>query len=577
MTDGDGDWVDGTLSISVDDDTPVVMSNEVAYLDDDALAGGNAGGVGDQSPDTVNATGTLGHAFGADGAGSVSWLTGGAPTGFSYEASGSDLLVKQGATTVMTLTLDAATGAYSVVQNAAILHEAGSDENDQSFTVSYRVTDGDGDWVDGTLSISVDDDTPVVNAVTSVTYPNTDNPVPGASGIFDYSIGADNRTTFSSVDSDFLMFRLTGHVGVNSITNSSITWMSETTTDAVFRVEFDYQPNEASTLTDHASGTLSFDKVAGTYSFALDQPIEGYSIQTTSSALAFTGYELNSTLIDKTQPLVSVAMLSDSLYAQFVGFAEPGGGTGTNNLQSVGVDSNVNQYVNGELFTQASSYVSISNVANGVAGDTIQKGEVLDFDLFTYNPQGFVNQPPDEFASTLFLKFDGINSEDLVVILKLKDEVTSEQTTKALIIDNSDILRIGNPMTADYRIVLDNNDGAVIIESNDFNAAGENYSIIGAQVLVSTEGINGTGINFNTATGAAGGSSASQSFGSATTDNDVIKISDIGIVTQSSTTPNADLHIDLAVLDADTDASATQTIDIYLTGQSTMSMMEQTV
>ena len=577
MTDGDGDWVDGTLSISVDDDTPVVMSNEVAYLDDDALAGGNAGGVGDQSPDTVNATGTLGHAFGADGAGSVSWLTGGAPTGFSYEASGSDLLVKQGATTVMTLTLDAATGAYSVVQNAAILHEAGSDENDQSFTVSYRVTDGDGDWVDGTLSISVDDDTPVVNAVTSVTYPNADNPVPGASGIFDYSIGADDRTTFSSVDSDFLMFRLTGHVGVNSITNSSIAWMSESSTEAVFRVEFDYQPNEASTLTDHAAGTLSFDKVAGTYSFALDQPIEGYSIQTTSSALAFTGYELNSALIDKTQPLVSVAMLSDSLYAQFIGYAETGGGTGANNLQSVGIDSNVNQYVDGELFTQAISYVSISNVANGVAGDTIQKGEVLDFDLFTYNPQGFVNQPPDEFASTLFLKFDGINSEDLVVILKLKDEVTSQQTTKALIIDNADILRIGNPMTADYRIVLDNNDGAVIIESNDYNAAGENYSIVGAQVLVSTEGISGTGINFNTATGPTGGSSSSQSFGSSTTDNDVIKISDIGIVTQSSTTPNADLHIDLAVLDADTDASATQTIDIYLTGQSTMSMMEQTV
>ncbi len=437
------------------------------------------------------------------------------------------------------------------------------------------MTDGDGDWVDGTLSISVDDDTPVVSEVSSVTYPNSDNPVPGASGIFDYSIGADARTAFSSVDSDFLMFRLTGQVGVNSITNSSILWISEDSGQATFRVSFDYQPSESSTLTNHAEGTLSFNKIEGTYDFALDEPIEGYSIKTTSSALAFTGYELNSATVDKTQPLVSVAMLSDSLYAQFIGFAETGGGTGVNNLQSVGIDTSVNNFVDGELFTQASSYVSISNVANGVAGDTIQKGEVLDFDLFTYNPQGYINQTPDEFASSLFLKFDGINSEDLVVILKLMDQDTSLQTTKALIIDNADILRIGNPLTADYRIVLDNNDGAVIIESNDYNAAGQNFQIIGAQVLVSTEGISGTGINFNSLTGESGGSSASQSFGASTTDNDVIKISDIGIVTQSSTTPNAELHIDLAVLDADVDASMTQTIDIYLVGQSSTAMLEQ--
>ena len=372
------------------------------------------------------------------------------------------------------------------------------------------------------------------------------------------------------------MFRLTGQVGVNSITNSSITWTSEDASSAVFRVSFDYQPNEASTLTNHAEGTLSFNKTEGTYSFALDEPIEGYSIQTTSSALSFTGYELNSATLDKTQPIVSVAKLSESLYAQFTGVAEPGGGTGVNNLQSVGVDSDVNGFVDGELITQASSYVSISNVANGVAGDTIQKGEVLDFDLFTYDPQGYTSLAPDEYASTLFLKFDGINSEDLVAILKLLDEGTSQHTTKALIIDNSDILRVGNPLTADYRIVLDNNDGAVIIESNDYNAAGENYQIVGAQILVSTEGISGTGINFNTMTGVTGGSSLSQNFDASTTDNDVIKISDIGIVTEDSTTLDTALHIDLAVIDADVDASPTQTIDIYLVGQSSMSMLEQT-
>src|SRR6185295_6176755 len=84
--------------------------------------------------------------------------------GFSYVAAGNDLLVKQGATTVMTLTLNTTTGAYTVAQNAPILHAAGLDENNQAFTINYRVTDGDGDTVDGSLAINVDDDTPTAQA-----------------------------------------------------------------------------------------------------------------------------------------------------------------------------------------------------------------------------------------------------------------------------------------------------------------------------------------------------------------------------------------------------------------------------
>ena len=45
----------------------------------------------------------------------------------------------------MTVTLDPATGAYTVTQNAPIVHAAGGDENNQDFTLNYRVTDGDSD------------------------------------------------------------------------------------------------------------------------------------------------------------------------------------------------------------------------------------------------------------------------------------------------------------------------------------------------------------------------------------------------------------------------------------------------
>ena len=170
-TDGDGDplvggFPAGSFVINVEDDVPVVDSNATVLLDDDALAGGNPGGVGDEA-DAANVSGTLAHSYGADG-GSMQWLTTGAPAGFSYELSGGALLVKQGTTTVMTVTLDSVTGAYTVTQNALIAHAAGLDENNASFNLTYRVTDGDNDTADGTLTIHVDDDTPTVGSNATV-------------------------------------------------------------------------------------------------------------------------------------------------------------------------------------------------------------------------------------------------------------------------------------------------------------------------------------------------------------------------------------------------------------------------
>ncbi|WP_252271335.1 retention module-containing protein [Pseudomonas subflava] len=168
MTDRDGDSDSATVNlghaISFKDDGPSVTSNLAVRLDDDALANGIPGGPGaTDDADALNLTGTLNHSFGADGAGTVKWLDSGAPGGFTYQASadGSQLLVKQGGTTVLTLALNTATGEYGVTQNAAIRHADANLENNQGFTLSYQVTDKDGDTVNGTLNIDVDDDTPV--------------------------------------------------------------------------------------------------------------------------------------------------------------------------------------------------------------------------------------------------------------------------------------------------------------------------------------------------------------------------------------------------------------------------------
>jgi VCBS repeat-containing protein len=196
ITDGDGDTSTATLTITIQDDSPFVGPNAVVLLDDDALAGGNPGGNGDDS-DAANVAGTL-SGSGGDGALTFAYQLTGAPTGFNYVAGPSgSVLVQQGGTTVLTVTLNSATGAYTVTQNAPIAHAAGGDENNAPFTLSYTVTDVDGDAANGTLVVNVDDDTPVVTANGAVPTLTVDETVLGDdasasfAGIFTTNYGAD--------------------------------------------------------------------------------------------------------------------------------------------------------------------------------------------------------------------------------------------------------------------------------------------------------------------------------------------------------------------------------------------------
>nr|WP_298929934.1 DUF5801 repeats-in-toxin domain-containing protein [uncultured Erythrobacter sp.] len=166
VTDNDGDTASQALDIGSNltftDDVPAAGENNIVQLDDDAL-GGNAGGTGDDA-DAANTTGTLDHDFGNDG-GSIAFGTSGAPAGFQYVASGDDILIQQdqgsGFVTVVTVTLDPSNGDYTVTQNLNILHATGDAENNTEFTIGYTVTDGDTDTATSSLTINVDDDTPI--------------------------------------------------------------------------------------------------------------------------------------------------------------------------------------------------------------------------------------------------------------------------------------------------------------------------------------------------------------------------------------------------------------------------------
>ncbi|MBW3788165.1 retention module-containing protein [Aeromonas veronii] len=568
IIDKDGDPSQATLTVNIEDAAPVI-----GRVDEDELPGG----ITDNDLQTTVATGSLTELLIGNGPATFSLQSSPAflPTltsdgvAVTYNVVGNTLTAMAGAATIFTLVVQA-NGVYTFTLSGPLDHPLANGNDNEILTLNLteavKATNG-GNPVPlaGDLLIQVEDDVPAILATSNLVYSNSGNPG-GATGVFDYSTGADTRGSgpFSAADSDFKSIMLTGNVGGTAISAQSVTWVSESATTATFDIEFDYAPNPANLgVKEEATGTLTFDKVNGTYTVTLDGPIEGFQVLKTSASLGITGYVPGGSTVDTTNPEVAVSQLATDFFVQFRSYAETGGGTGSNNLQTGGTNTNV--FVNGETFTQTSSYVSLSNSENGVAGDTIGKGEVLDLNFYTSNPTGNLGLTPTGRADGVYLKFDGINNEDLVIVLKLVG-AGGVTTTRALVVSNSDIYRNFSGATAlaalaVYGITLDNNDGAIVIESNDYNAAGESWQIYGAQILTSVEDIT-TSVALNYDRDFNDGFDGLTSFANQS-DNDVVKVSDIGFIKTQTTTVDADLDFQVVVQDADNDA--TSSVNLHVT------------
>ena len=71
---------------------------------------------------------------------------------------------------------NAATGAYTVTLLDNVLHATGNDENDATAALQYSITDADGSTVNGTLTVSFDDDAPTAIAPVHATLSNSAGP-----------------------------------------------------------------------------------------------------------------------------------------------------------------------------------------------------------------------------------------------------------------------------------------------------------------------------------------------------------------------------------------------------------------
>ncbi len=474
---------------------------------------------------------------------------------------------------------------------------------------TVTVTDGDEDVVSqqstiAGLSLTFNDTDPTITAAF-----DADPGTPGiqtpehlantaaatASGTFGYDM-TDRHTAAEYVAgiSDFVdangalagtQIGLTGtveNVQNSNITQAVATLTAETETSATFNFSFHYDkdPITAGVQDATAGGTLVFDKVADTYTFTLTDVIDGFSFDVLHTSELVAKAPTGNT----GHPLIVAEQLTpngdpDPFFVQFTantitqkigfGFNSTGDGAPTGPPTDVAFTQGAHDMVT----NVNEDWVSATQATNGVAGDTIQKGELLTLRFFQENILGDVNPgapdggterlDPTTKAGGIVIKFDGIgNSEDLIVILDLKD-ANGNEVTRAVNVQNADLIKGNANVPAPYNteFTLDNNDALLIIEQNDYTVAGETYQIQGVQIMQSANGLTGNAINLNGATGANGGSNATSSLTAFDpTDNDVLKIVDIGFVQNTSGTIPADLDFAFQVADADADQTATQHI-----------------
>ncbi|MBN8411024.1 VCBS domain-containing protein [Halomonas litopenaei] len=211
IVDADGDTSEATLTVNVAADSRPEGAIDKALLDEDGLPGGIAGGVGDLAGEATVVSGTLGYSFGADGAASqnaFAWSlsglpnvsSGGEPVSYGLSNDGRTLTGRDasGALVLSVALTDVASGAYEVTLHQPLDHPDSESEDVLAFKIGYSVTDGDGSSADGALQVLINDDSP--EAFTAQTATLRD----GGGGSIDFAdaAGADgvSNVVFAGMD-----------------------------------------------------------------------------------------------------------------------------------------------------------------------------------------------------------------------------------------------------------------------------------------------------------------------------------------------------------------------------------------
>jgi len=586
VTDGDGDTATDSevlnigANIKFDDDGPSVSltapTDTVLLNTQDAQTIGAA-----TDSDTQSFAAAFGAAtvnYGADGPGTtVSTFTLGVATqggdsGLKSDGAtiylyvvagkviGSTSATQAGITagnTIFDVAVSAA-GSVTLQQFAEIDHAlpgVGSNYADQEATLadtlitltnSVTVTDGDGDTASASKVLNIganirfDDDGPTVTAISDLTGANDGLPI---AGTYNFSVGADDVDNAAS--DGIVLTGLTGTTGGGRpITGAAVTHFAEDANTVTYHFSFNYYPGPTSATTQAATGSVVFNKTDGTFTFDMDQLIGGQTTFSTSSPLASFNYDTEG----NNSPEIVVQQYSSDFFGVLsASSAKPPSDSG--DLMS----GNDHAFATGEIFTSESkAFVNVATDTLGVNSDTVQAGELLNFDFYRSNPVSSPNltSPPQRpnativgtdkaYADAINITIDQItDGEDVAILLKLFNASTNTTTTRLLIANSAtDYQSAGG----DTKIVS--------IGEDDYDSA--NYQIAGVQVLSSTEDLTGSGVSLSShdpvLLTAAGMNYAD------TADNDVFKIIKIDVITETTINSDVDLNFAGQLIDGDAD------------------------
>ncbi|MBT2335387.1 hypothetical protein J7E49_15895 [Variovorax paradoxus] len=471
------------------------------------------------------------------------------------------------ANTIFDVTVSA-TGSVTLQQLAEIDHALPGDSSNYAaqeatlvdtlvtLTSTVTVTDGDGDTATDSkvlnigANIKFDDDGPTVTFISDLTGTNDAQPI---AGTYNFSVGADDVDNAST--DGIVLNSLTGTTGGGrAITDATVSHFAEDATTVTYNFSFNYYAGPTSTTTQAATGTVVFNKTDGTFAFDMNQVIGGQTTFSTGAPLASFNYDTEG----NNSPEIVVQKYSNDFYGVLSArAATPPSDTG--DLVAGGNHA----FLASETFnSESTGFVNVATNTLGVNSDTVQAGELLNFDFYRSNPVSNPNltSPPQRpnaavvgtdtaYADAINITIDQItDGEDVAVLLKLYNVSTNTSATRLLIANSAtDYQSAGGGMKV------------VSIGEDDYDSA--NFQITGVQVLSSTEDITGTGISLSThnaVTLTATGMNYAD-----TADNDVFKIIKIDVITSSTTNSDVDLNFGGKVIDGDADF-ATFDFDVHL-------------
>lgn len=429
-----------------------------------------------------------------------------------------------------------------------------------------KITDGDGDSLAGTadsLKVTVDDDTPVFTSISNIVGFNTGAPL---TGVYDAKLGADEPGNDAGNGVVLLSVAATTSGARANLSSPAptVTRISETDTSVTYDFGFTYYTSSVGSTTAAAAGTVTFDKINGTYVVDLAGPINGSTVFSTSG-----GASLNYDTMGNNSPEITVKAYASDFFGVLSGQAA----SPPSDHSDLTTDDADYSFAPGDTFkSTTTSYVNVSTDTVGVDSDTIQNGELLNYDFYTQNPVSGATSPPQQSGASVnpstpkayvdavdvTLNQVNLGHEDVAILLKLYNPTPPAgdptETTKLLLANS----------ISDYVAVPGSTNVVVHVDASDYPAG---YRISGIQVLTSTEDITGTGYKLSDGSPMTLGSIGNDL--ADTSDSDVMKI--IKIEVSVNRPADADLTFTGKLVDADGDTTPASpfSFSVHLEGDTT--------